>query len=690
MTIFCFGLLISSLKSYDRVIRTEYENGVGLVVVDKDKYLKLLSKQYSTIADTVTEIINLEAIMNLPKATEHFISDLHGEYDAVQHVLRNGSGNIKEKIREIFQGRLSTREMNQLATIVYYPEEKVDLIVSELTSREEIEEFYTLTVTRITELCAFVVSKYTRSKVRKALPPDYAYIIEELLFKDTIMSNKEHYYDKIINTVISLNRGKQLIAAFAHVIQRLVVDHIHVVGDIYDRGPYPDKIIDTLMDGHELDIQWGNHDVLWMGAASGSAACMANVIRISARYDNLEIIEDAYGISLRPLMTFSEMVYPEDRYEPFLPKVNPDSDDEIYQEEIRQIAKMNQAISIIQFKLEGEIIQRHPEFEMEASLLLDKINHDEGTVTIDGKVYPLRCDYFPTIDPNDPYALTEEEKLVVNRLMEGFLNSERLHKHVQFLYSKGSWYLKYNDNLLFHGCVPINDDLTFMEMTIHNKKYKGKALLDEYEDILRKGYLNREAGSDNNRYLDYVWYQWEGKASSLFGKDKMTTFERLYVEDKATHIEHKNAYYKQRHNIELCNMILTEFGLDPYKGHIINGHTPVKENRGENPLKANGKLIVIDGGFSKAYQATTGLAGYTLLYNSFGMQLVSHQPFTSVKDALVNESDIVSTRRIVDKELERKTVRETDVGQRLAEQVNDLQALLAAYYDGRLVEKVSK
>ncbi len=690
MTIFCFGLLISSLKSYDRVIRTEYENGVGLVVVDKDKYLKLLSKQYSTIADTVTEIINLEAIMNLPKATEHFISDLHGEYDAVQHVLRNGSGNIKEKIREIFQGRLSTREMNQLATIVYYPEEKVDLIVSELTSREEIEEFYTLTVTRITELCAFVVSKYTRSKVRKALPPDYAYIIEELLFKDTIMSNKEHYYDKIINTVISLNRGKQLIAAFAHVIQRLVVDHIHVVGDIYDRGPYPDKIIDTLMDGHELDIQWGNHDVLWMGAASGSAACMANVIRISARYDNLEIIEDAYGISLRPLMTFSEMVYPEDRYEPFLPKVNPDSDDEIYQEEIRQIAKMNQAISIIQFKLEGAIIQRHPEFEMEASLLLDKINHDEGTVTIDGKVYPLRCDYFPTIDPNDPYALTEEEKLVVNRLMEGFLNSERLHKHVQFLYSKGSLYLKYNDNLLFHGCVPINDDLTFMEMIIHNKKYKGKALLDEYEDILRKGYLNREAGSDNNRYLDYVWYQWEGKASSLFGKDKMTTFERLYVEDKATHIEHKNAYYKQRHNIELCNMILTEFGLDPYKGHIINGHTPVKENRGENPLKANGKLIVIDGGFSKAYQATTGLAGYTLLYNSFGMQLVSHQPFTSVKDALVNESDIVSTRRIVDKELERKTVRETDVGQRLAEQVNDLQALLAAYYDGRLVEKVSK
>lgn len=660
------------------------------MVVEKDKYLKLLSKQYPTIADTVTEIINLEAIMNLPKATEHFISDLHGEYDAVQHVLRNGSGNVKEKIREIFQGRLSTREMNQLATIVYYPEEKVDLIVSELTSREEIEEFYTLTVTRITELCAFVVSKYTRSKVRKALPADYAYIIEELLFKDTIMSNKEHYYDKIINTVISLNRGKQLIAAFAHVIQRLVVDHIHVVGDIYDRGPYPDKIIDTLMDGHELDIQWGNHDVLWMGAASGSAACMANVIRISARYDNLEIIEDAYGISLRPLMIFSEMCYPEDRYEPFLPKINPDSEDKIYPEEIRQIAKMNQAISIIQFKLEGNIIKRHPEFEMESSLLLDKINHEEGTVTIDGKAYPLKCDYFPTIDPKDPYALTEDEKMVVKRLMEGFLNSERLHKHIQFLYSKGSLYLKYNDNLLYHGCVPLNEDTTFMPMTINNKVYKGKALLDKYEDILRKGYLNREAGSDNMRYTDYMWYQWEGKASSLFGKDKMTTFERLYIEDKETHVEHKNVYYKLRDNVEVCNMILKEFGLDPCRGHIINGHTPVKENRGENPLKANGKLIVIDGGFSKAYQSTTGLAGYTLLYNSFGMQLVSHQPFTSAEDAMVNEIDIVSTRRIVDKELQRKTVRETDVGVRLMQQVNDLQALLAAYYDGRIVEKVKK
>ena len=655
-------------------------------MITKDKYLRLLAKEYPTAAKTVTEIINLEAIMNLPKATEHFISDLHGEYDAVQHVLRNGSGNIKEKIREIFQGRLSTREMNQLATIVYYPEDKIDMIVDSLESEEEINEFYSLTLLRITELCAFTVSKYTRSKVRKAIPADYAYIIEELLFKDTIMTNKEDYYEKIIKTVISLDRAPELIAAISHVIQRLVVDHLHVVGDIYDRGPFPDKIIDTFMDGHELDIQWGNHDVLWMGAASGSAACMANVIRICARYNNLEIIEDAYGISLRPLITFAEMVYKEDRYEPFMPKINTEDESKIFPEEIRQIAKMNQAISIIQFKLEGEIIKRHPEFDMADRMVLDFINYETGTVKLDGKEYPMLCDYFPTVDPADPYRLTEEERLVVERLMTGFLNSERLQKHVQFLFSKGSMYLSYNDNLLFHGCVPLNPDGSFMELPIANVKYSGKALLDKYEEVLRKGYLNREGKKHNVRILDLIWYLWEGKASSLFGKDKMTTFERLYVAEKETHIEKKNLYYEQRDNVELSHKILKEFGLDPNKGHIINGHTPVKEKIGENPLKADGKLIVIDGGFSKAYQNTTGLAGYTLLYNSFGMQLVSHQPFTSRQDAIENEKDIVSTRRIVDKELERKTVRQTDVGKKLTQQVTDLHQLLRAYKSGEIVE----
>ena len=655
-------------------------------MITKDKYLRLLAKEYPTAAKTVTEIINLEAIMNLPKATEHFISDLHGEYDAVQHVLRNGSGNVKEKIREIFQGRLSTREMNQLATIVYYPEDKIDMIVDSLESEEEINEFYSLTLLRITELCAFTVSKYTRSKVRKAIPADYAYIIEELLFKDTIMTNKEDYYEKIIKTVISLDRAPELIAAISHVIQRLVVDHLHVVGDIYDRGPFPDKIIDTFMDGHELDIQWGNHDVLWMGAASGSAACMANVIRICARYNNLEIIEDAYGISLRPLITFAEMVYKEDRYEPFMPKINTEDESKIFPEEIRQIAKMNQAISIIQFKLEGEIIKRHPEFDMADRMVLDFINYETGTVKLDGKEYPMLCDYFPTVDPADPYRLSEEEMLVVERLLTGFLNSERLQKHVQFLFSKGSMYLSYNDNLLFHGCVPLNPDGSFMELPIANVKYSGKALLDKYEEVLRRGYLNRESTKRNVRSLDLIWYLWEGKASSLFGKDKMTTFERLYVAEKETHIEKKNLYYEQRDNVELSHKILKEFGLDPNKGHIINGHTPVKEKIGENPLKSDGKLIVIDGGFSKAYQNTTGLAGYTLLYNSFGMQLVSHQPFTSRQDAIENEKDIVSTRRIVDKELERKTVRQTDVGKKLTQQVTDLHQLLRAYKSGEIVE----
>ena len=655
-------------------------------MITKDKYLRLLAKEYPTAAKTVTEIINLEAIMNLPKATEHFISDLHGEYDAVQHVLRNGSGNVKEKIREIFQGRLSTREMNQLATIVYYPEDKIDMIVDSLESEEEINEFYSLTLLRITELCAFTVSKYTRSKVRKAIPADYAYIIEELLFKDTIMTNKEDYYEKIIKTVISLDRAPELIAAISHVIQRLVVDHLHVVGDIYDRGPFPDKIIDTFMDGHELDIQWGNHDVLWMGAASGSAACMANVIRICARYNNLEIIEDAYGISLRPLITFAEMVYKEDRYEPFMPKINTEDESKIFPEEIRQIAKMNQAISIIQFKLEGEIIKRHPEFDMADRMVLDFINYETGTVKLDGKEYPMLCDYFPTVDPADPYRLSEEEMLVVERLLTGFLNSERLQKHVQFLFSKGSMYLSYNDNLLFHGCVPLNPDGSLMELPIANVKYSGKALLDKYEEVLRRGYLNRESTKRNVRSLDLIWYLWEGKASSLFGKDKMTTFERLYVAEKETHIEKKNLYYEQRDNVELSHKILKEFGLDPNKGHIINGHTPVKEKIGENPLKADGKLIVIDGGFSKAYQNTTGLAGYTLLYNSFGMQLVSHQPFTSRQDAIENEKDIVSTRRIVDKELERKTVRQTDVGKKLTQQVTDLHQLLRAYKSGEIVE----
>lgn len=648
----------------------------------EQRYLELLARQFPDIPSVTTEIINLEAIMELPKATEHFISDLHGEYDAVSHVLRNGSGNIKEKIREVFLGRLNTREMNQLATIIYYPKRKVKSIIAGIDSPAERAEFFTVTISRLIELGQFVVSKYTRSKVRKAMDPDMSYIMEELLFKDSILSNKEHYYHNIIQNVIELKAADRLITSLSQMIRELVVDHLHVLGDIYDRGPAPDKILDLMMKKKSIDVQWGNHDVIWMGAASGSKVLIANVLRICARYDNLEIIEDGYGISLRPLVSFAEAFYPEEGLKGFMPKI--DGEAVHFPEEAKQMARMQQAMAIIQFKLEAEIIQRHPEFNTDNRLLLDKINYAENTITIDGQTYPLENTTFPTIDPADPYKLTADEEWIINRLQHGFLNSQRLHKHISYLYSKGNLYNVYNENLLIHGCIPMNDDGTFMSVEVHNREYAGQELLDKFEDVLRKAYLNRQEEETKNPDLDYVWYIWQGEGSSLFGKEKMTTFERYYIADKATHKENKNVYYTLREDRESVEKILLEFGINPKRGHIINGHTPVKERNGENPIKAEGKLLVIDGGFSKAYQPTTGLAGYTLLYNSFGMQLVSHQPFTSIEDAVENETDIVSTRRIVDKELERMTVRETDVGQTLQGQVLDLKKLLHAYREGNI------
>ncbi|AMB98784.1 fructose 1,6-bisphosphatase [Aerococcus urinaehominis] len=651
------------------------------------KYLELLAKQFPTISDVTTEIINLEAIMELPKATEHFISDLHGEYNAVSHVLKNGSGNVKEKIREIFLGRLSMREMNQLATIVYYPDRKIKQVVKTFDSQAEIAEFFTLTISRLVELAQFVVSKYTRSKVRKAMRPDMSYIMEELLFKDTILSNKEDYYKNIIRNVIELDAAPRLISALAELIQELVVDHLHVLGDIYDRGPAPDKIIDLLMEKNSIDIQWGNHDVIWMGAAAGSRVLIANVLRICARYDNLEIIEDAYGISLRPLVAFAEKMYPDNGLKGFMPKLDPDTTH--FPEEAKQIGKIQQAIAIIQFKLEADVIKRHPEFKTDNRLLLDKIDYDKMTITIGSKTYPLENTSFPTVDPKDPYKLTADEEYIMNRLQQGFLNSPRLHEHIDFLYSKGNLYTIYNDNLLYHGCIPMNNDGSFMSAVVNGQEYSGRALLDQFELVLRRGYINRSTKERKNPDIDYFWYIWQGEASSLFGKGKMTTFERYYIKDKATHDENKNIYYQLREKEEVAEKIMLEFGVNPEIGHIVNGHTPVKEKKGEDPIKANGKLLVIDGGFSKAYQPTTGLAGYTLLYNSFGMQLVSHQAFTSVEDAINNETDIVSTRRIVDRELERMTVRETDVGDRLELQVLDLKKLLHAYREGKIKQNTT-
>lgn len=653
---------------------------------ESNKFLRLLAKDYPTIGATTSEIINLEAIMNLPKATEHFVSDIHGEYDAFQHVLRNGSGNIKEKINEIFGDRLMQKEKNALATLIYYPEEKIKLILSEYETENEKEEWFRMTLSRLIEVCVFVASKYTRSKVRKALPDEFAYIIEELLFKDNKYANKDGYYNEIIDSIISLERGAAFVTAMSNLIQRLVVDQLHVVGDIYDRGPHPDKIVETLMQHHSVDIQWGNHDILWMGAASGSAVCMANVIRIQARYHHLDILEEGYGITLRQLWNFADSTYSTETNSCFYPKIDP-SEPKPLQEEMIQLTKIHQAIAIIQFKLEGPIIRRHPEFHMDHRLLLNKIDYEKGTITLQGETYPLTNTSFPTIDPTDPYQLTPEEEAIVEKLVLAFKNSNQLQKHISYLINNGSMYLTHNHNLLVHGCLPMNPDGSFMEMDIRGKMVSGKVLLDKFEDAVRKGFLYQQR-ENNDKYLDLVWYLWTGPASSLFGKDQMTTFERYYIEDKATHIEKKNVYYEKRNEVETCEKILAEFDLDPSKGHIINGHTPVKEKRGEDPIKAEGRLIVIDGGFSKAYQGTTGLAGYTLLYNSFGMVLVSHQPFTSVKEAIEKESDIVSTRRVVDRELERMKVRDTDTGKKLQEKVADLKALLFAYRNGEISEKI--
>ncbi|MBC1330373.1 fructose-1,6-bisphosphatase [Listeria booriae] len=648
---------------------------------DQFKYLRLLSRNYPTIASTATEIINLEAILNLPKGTEHFLSDLHGEYEAFEQVIRNGSGVVKRKIHDLFGDRLTDAEINGLATLIYYPEQKMDIV---LETEENLDFWYRNTLFQLIELAVHVSSKYTRSKVRKAMPADFEYILQELLHENHHLMDKSLYYQEIITSIITLDRAAEFIGALARLIQRLVVDHLHIVGDVYDRGPYPDKIMDTLMAYHSLDFQWGNHDMLWMGAASGSRVCLANVLRISSRYLNLDIIEDSYGISIRPLALFAEAHYGDDSCTAFLPQQYEQAPQSTT--EINQIARMHKAIAVIQFKLEGEIIARHPEFEMEHRLLLDMIDYKAGTVTIKGKTYPLKDAHFPTIDPANPYELTTDEKELIDKLTASFKNCEKLQRHVSFLYSKGSMVLTYNNNLLYHGCIPLNEDGSFMEMTLKGEKYAGRALLNQFEQIAREGYF-RPSGTPEKKYaLDIVWYLWTGAASSLFGKSEMTTFERYFVADKETHVEQKNAYYRLRNEEETCRKILAEFDLDS-SGHIINGHTPVKEGKGESPIKANGKMLVIDGGFSPAYQKTTGLAGYTLLYNSFGLQLVSHQPFTSTEDAITQETDILSTRQVIETETERKLVRDTDIGKELLQQVDELKCLLSAYRQGLIKEQ---
>ncbi len=653
--------------------------GVNTMLSDTEKelkkqYLDLLAEKYDSEEKVATEIISLESILELPKGTEHFVSDLHGEFHAFQHVLRNGSGNVQAKVHDIFDNRLDQKTMNELIALVYYPEEKIKRIRGQFNSKAERYEWYEKTIQRLLEVITYTSSKYTRSKLRKALSPEYVFIIEELLYKSNKYNNKKDYYETIIRQIIKLNQAEKLIMSLANTIQRLVVDHLHVVGDIYDRGPHPDKIIDTLIDYHSVDIQWGNHDVLWMGAYSGSKVCLANLLRICARYDNLDIIEDAYGINLRPLLTLAEKYY--DDNPAFRPKKHPEKTPS--ESERLQITKIHQAITMIQFKLEAPIIKRRPEFEMESRLLLDRVNYQDRTVEIEGVVYPVENTCFRTVDPRQPSALLEEEKEVIDKLLISFQESEKLRRHIDFLMKKGNLYLRYNGNLLIHGCIPIDEQGEMEGMVINGQYESGRALVDEFEKHVHYAYEQKDEHDDLS--TDLVWYLWTGKYSSLFGKRAMTTFERYFIQDKKTHKEKKNPYYHLREDEAVVKKMLKEFDLDPEQGRIINGHTPVKERDGETPIKANGKMLVIDGGFSKAYQSTTGIAGYTLLYNSFGMQLVAHQQFNSKENMLETGEDELSIRRVVDEELERKLIRDTNKGVELQKEIDMLKALMNYRY----------
>lgn len=649
------------------------------------KYLDLLSEKFPTVDETTTEIMNLEAILNLPKGTEHFVSDLHGEYEAFEHVLRSGSGNVRRKIEDLFQYSLSGEDMDELATLVSYPREKTTYLTEKITSEYELEKWYFNTLDRLIDLAVFSSTKYTRSKVRKAIPQEYSYIIGELLFRDND-PNKEDYYQKIISSMIELDRVEDFIEVIAKLIQRLVVDHLHVVGDIYDRGPHPEKIIERLKNYHSVDIQWGNHDTLWMGAASGSAVCVAAVIRICSRYDNLEILEDAYGISMRQLILYANEVYTGEVPETFYPKADPYKE-EHHEKELEELSRLQQAIAIIQFKLEKAVIDRQPDFGMEDRLLLEAINFENNTIEIEGVIYDLIPSQWPTIDPTDPTRLTDEEQSLINNLVKAFIESEQLQSDIRFMVQTGQMYLSYNSNLLYHGCVPLEENGDFSVFEYKGKKYSGKSLMEFFDEKLRDALIHHEEG-DSEDSRDLMWYLWSGNKSPIFGKHAMTTFERYFIDDESIHTERKNPYYDLREDEVMVEKILAEFGLDPKVGHIVNGHTPVKERNGENPMKANRRMLVIDGGFSKAYHSRTGIGGYTLLYNSYGLELATHKPFTDRQDAVENDTDILSTKRVVDRELERKKVRDTDNGRLLREQSDDLKQLLKAYRTGRIQENL--
>ena len=646
------------------------------------KYLNLLAKSFPTEQAACTEIINLEAILNLPKGTEHFITDLHGENEAFEHVLRNGSGVIRQKVEMIFSDTLTEQEIRDLCTLIYYPEDKIRLVRNSLRSRAKMQEWYRVMLMRIIQVMALCSAKYTRSKVRKALPKEYAYIVEELLhewIEDN--QNKRRYMMSIVDTIISTGSADHFIATICNVIHRLVIDRLHILGDIYDRGPGAHLIMETLCNYHHYDIQWGNHDVVWMGAAAGSRACVANVLRLCFRYANLATLEDGYGINLLPLTTFAIETYADDPCEAFRPRKN--EYETLPESQLALIAKMHKAIAIIQFKQEKQVIDRNPEFGMQDRNLLHLIDFKKGTIRLNGKDYELVDKHFPTIDPDDPYRFTPEEQEILEGITRSFETSDKLRRHIKCFLDHGSAYLVRNNNLMFHGSMPMNPDGTFKEMMIQGKPYSGKKLFDKVDQMVRNAYYTREETPRRQAGQDFIWYLWCGPIAPTYDKDKMTTFERYFIADKETHKERNGAYKELKDKAEICEKILREFGVkDMTHAHIINGHIPVKTIKGESPIRAGGRLLMIDGGYSKAYQSETGIAGYTLIYNSQSLKLVQHAPFSTREKAVRFGLDILSETKVLEFSESRQYVRDTDKGKELKAQIDDLRQLLDAYRNG--------
>ena len=655
--------------------------------VDDLRYLKLLSHSFPTIADASTEIINLQAILNLPKGTEHFLADIHGEFEAFQHVLKNASGNIKRKVNEIFGNQIRESEKKELCTLIYYPRQKLELVKEK---EEDIDDWYHITIHHLVKVCREVSSKYTRSKVRKNLPEEFSYIIQELLHERTEDVDKTAYVSAIIDTIISTGSADDFIVALSNVIHRLAVDQLHILGDIYDRGPGAHLILDTMETYHNWDIQWGNHDILWMGACAGNEACICNVIRLSLRYANLATLEEGYGINLIPLATFALDTYGEDPCEEFLPRLL-SGDDNMDEKTKLLTARMHKAISIIQFKLEGQMAAKHPEWHMADRAVLSFVDYKKGTITLEGKQYTLTSNSFPTIDPAAPNQLTAEERSLMDRLRHSFAVSEKLDRHIHLLLSHGCMYAVFNNNLLFHASIPLNEDGSLKEVELFgNRRCKGMELMHNIGMIIRAAFQNDTDDDEREYSIDYFLYLWCGKDSPLFDKSKMATFERYFLKEKETHKEEKGFYFKLRDNANICDRIMDAFGVEGPNRHIINGHVPVHVKTGENPIKADGKLMVIDGGFSEAYHKETGIAGYTLVYHSRGFQLVQHEPFTSTRDAIQRGTDIIGTTQIVEMSAHRMRVSDTNKGEEIRQQIEDLEKLLYSYRHGIIKERERK